>query len=158
MKPIDCIQPSILRLKDGRLKVLCRTRNGRLATSESRDGGRTWSRVELTDLPNNQSGTDAVTLADGSHALVYNDFATLPGTKKGPRTPLSLAVSDDGEHWRRVLTLEDSPVSQYSYPAIIQGRDGMLHCVYTWRRQRVAYKCIDPAKLGRGVDAAVGGR
>ena len=158
VKPIDCIQPSILRLKDGRLKVLCRTRNGRLATSESRDGGLTWSRVELTDLPNNQSGTDAVTLADGSHALVYNDFATLPGTKKGPRTPLSLAVSDDGEHWRRVLTLEDSPVSQYSYPAIIQGRDGMLHCVYTWRRQRVAYKCIDPAKLGRGVDAAVGGR
>lgn len=158
VKPIDCIQPSILRLSDGRLKVLCRTRNGRLATSYSQDGGRSWSRVELTDLPNNQSGTDAVTLADGRHVLVYNDFATLPGTKKGPRTPLSLAVSDDGEHWRRVLTLEDSPISQYSYPAVIQGRDGLLHCVYTWRRQRVAYKCIDPVRLGFGPDAAVGKR
>jgi len=39
--------------------------------------------------------------------------------------------------------LEDSPISQYSYPAIIQGKDGMLHCVYTWRRQRMAYKQID---------------
>ncbi len=39
--------------------------------------------------------------------------------------------------------LENSPVSQYSYPAIIQGRDGKVHCVYTWRRQCVAYKQID---------------
>lgn len=158
VKPIDCIQPSILRLAGGRLKVLCRTRNGRLATSESADGGLTWSRVELTALPSNQSGTDAVTLAGGGHALVYNDFATLPGTKKGPRTPLCLAVSADGQRWSRRLTLEDSPVGEYSYPAVIQGRDGLLHCVYTWRRRRVAYKCIDPARLGPGRDAAVAPR
>lgn len=138
--------------------MLCRTRNGRLATSESADGGLTWSRVELTALPSNQSGTDAVTLAGGGHALVYNDFATLPGTKKGPRTPLCLAVSADGQRWSRRLTLEDSPVGEYSYPAVIQGRDGLLHCVYTWRRRRVAYKCIDPARLGPGRDAAVAPR
>lgn len=158
VKPIDCIQPSILRLADGRLKVLCRTRNGRLATSESADGGFTWSRVRLTDLPNNQSGTDAVTLADGRHVLVYNDFATLPGTKKGPRTPLSVAISADGEHWRHLLTLEDSPVGEYSYPAVIQGSDGMLHCVYTWRRRRVAYRRIDPDGVQPGRSASVGRR
>ncbi|HRN15454.1 MAG TPA: exo-alpha-sialidase, partial [Xylanibacter oryzae] len=141
-RPILCIQPSILRLKDGRLQVLCRTRNGRLATSFSSDGGETWSRVELTDLPNNNSGTDAVTLQDGRHILIYNDFATLPGTPKGVRTPISLAISDDGIHWRHLMTLENSPISQYSYPAIIQGRDGSLHAVYTWRRQRIAYKKI----------------
>jgi alpha-L-rhamnosidase len=88
-----------------------------------------------------------VTLKDGRHVLIYNDFETLPGTKKGVRTPLSIAVSDDGTHWRHALTLEDSPISQYSYPSIIQGRDGMLHAVYTWRRLRVAYKQIDPARL-----------
>lgn len=158
VKPIDCIQPSILRLADGRLKVLCRTRNGRLATSESADGGFTWSRVRLTDLPNNQSGTDAVTLADGRHVLVYNDFATLPGTKKGPRTPLSVAISADGEHWSCLLTLEDSPVGEYSYPAVIQGSDGMLHCVYTWRRRRVAYRRIDPDGVQPGRSASVGRR
>ena len=145
-RTIDCIQPSILKLKDGRLQVLMRTRNGRLGTSYSSDNGDTWSTVELTALPSNQSGTDAVTLKDGRHVLIYNNFETLPGTKKGVRTPLDIAVSDDGQHWKHVLTLEDSPVSQYSYPAIIQGKDGTLHCVYTWRRQKVKYERLD---LGR---------
>lgn len=146
-KPIDVIQPSILKLNDGRLQVLCRTRNAKLATSFSSDGGDTWSDVVLSNVENNQSGTDAVTLKDGRHALIYNNFQTLPGTPKGPRTPLSIALSEDGTNWKHVLTLEDSPISQYSYPAIIQGKDGYLHCVYTWRRLRVAYKKIDLGKL-----------
>ena len=146
-KPIGCIQPSIIKLKDGRLQVLCRSRNQKIATSFSSDGGDTWSEVTLLDVPNNQSGTDAVTLKDGRHVLIYNDFETLPGENKGVRTPLSIAISDDGTHWRHVLTLEDSPISQYSYPAIIQGRDGSLHCVYTWRRQKVSYRKIDLNEL-----------
>ena len=145
--PIDCIQPSILKLKDGRLQVLMRTRNGRIGTSFSSDNGDTWTNVTLLDVPNNQSGTDAVTLQDGRHVLIYNNFASLPGTKKGVRTPLSIAISKDGNHWHHALTLEDSPISQYSYPSIIQGRDGKLHAVYTWRRLRIAYKEIDPAQL-----------
>ncbi len=140
--PIKCIQPSILKLKDGRLEVLMRTHNGKMAASFSSDGGATWSKVCLTDIPNTQSGSDAVTLRDGRHVLIYNDFETLPGAKKGPRSPLCLAVSDDGWHFRRVLTLEDSPIDQYSYPAIIQGKDGDLYCVYTWRRRRIAFKHI----------------
>ncbi len=145
--PIDCIQPSILRLKDGRLQVLMRTHNARLATSYSSDKGNTWTPVILTELENNQSGTDAVTLKDGRQVVIYNNFATLPLTKKGPRTPLSIAISDDGIHWRHILTLEDSPIDQYSYPAIIQGKNGHLHAVYTWRRQRMAYKEIDINKI-----------
>ena len=145
--PIDCIQPSILKLKDGRLQVLMRTRNGKIGTSFSSDNGDTWSNVTLLDVPNNQSGTDAVTLQDGRHVLIYNNFATLPGTKKGVRTPLSIAISSDGSHWHHALTLEDSPISQYSYPSIIQGKDGKLHAVYTWRRLRVAYKEIDLNKF-----------
>lgn len=146
-RDILCIQPSILQLKDGRLQVLCRTRNGRLATSYSSDKGDTWSKVTLTDLPNNNSGTDAVTLRDGRHALIYNDFASLPGTPKGVRTPISIALSDDGIHWHHALTLEDSPISQYSYPAIIQGQNGHLYCTYTWRRQRISFKEIDLDKI-----------
>jgi alpha-L-rhamnosidase len=129
-------------LNDGRLQVLMRTRNGKLATSFSSDNGDTWTPVTLTDVPNNQSGTDALTMHDGRHVLIYNDFETVKGTKKGPRTPVSLALSDDGTHWQHWLTLEDSPISQYSYPAIIEGKDGTLHCLYTWRRQRMAYKQV----------------
>ena len=147
LHPIDCIQPSILKLKDGRLQVLMRTHNAHLATSFSSDNGNTWTPVTLLDIENNQSGTDAVTLADGRHALIYNNFETLPMTPKGVRTPCSIALSDDGTHWQHALTLEDSPIDQYSYPAIIQGKDGTLHCVYTWRRQRIAYKQIDLTKL-----------
>jgi len=126
---------------------LMRTRNGKIATSFSSDNGDSWSKVTLLDVPNNQSGTDAVTLKDGRHVLIYNNFQTLPSTKKGVRTPLSIAISNDGIHWRHVLTLEDSPISQYSYPCIIQGKNGMLHAAYTWRRLRVAYKEIDINKL-----------
>ena len=147
LHPIDCIQPSILKLKDGRLQVLMRTHNAHIATSYSSDNGNTWTAVTLLDIENNQSGTDAVTLQDGRHVLIYNNFETLPLTKKGVRTPCSIALSDDGTHWHHALTLEDSPIDQYSYPAIIQGRDGTLHCVYTWRRQRIAYKQIDLSKL-----------
>ena len=110
--------------KDGRLQVLCRTRNARIATAWSNDNGDTWSKVTLLDVPNNNSGTDAVTLQDGRHVLIYNNFSTLPGTPKGPRTPLCVAISEDGINWQPVLTLEDSPISQYSYPSIIQGKDG----------------------------------
>ena len=147
LQPIFIIQPSIIKLKDGRLQVLCRTRNAKIGTSFSSDGGDTWSKVTLLDVPNNQSGTDAVTLKDGRHVLIYNNFETVLGTPKGPRTPISIALSDDGTNWKHALTLEDSPISQYSYPAIIQGKDGSLHCIYTWRRLRMAYKKIDLKKL-----------
>ena len=136
---IQAIQPSILKHRDGRLQILCRTRNGRIATSWSTDRGESWSALTLTDLPNNNSGTDAVTLADGRHLLVYNAVATPPGQKKAARTPLNVAVSTDGLSWKPLLTLETSPVSQYSYPSVIQTPDGYVHIVYTWRRERVKY-------------------
>ena len=142
LNPIYCIQPSILKLSDGRLQAIGRTRNGRLASTWSSDNGDSWTKVKLIDVPNNQSGTDAVTLRRGRHVLIYNDFGTIPGTPKGPRNPLSIAVSDNGTDWNKVLTLEDSPIGDYSYPAIVEGRDGTLHCVYTWRRYRIAYKNI----------------
>lgn len=147
MKPIYAIQPSILKHKDGRLQVLCRTCNGQLAEAWSPDNGDTWSKVRLTSLPSNNSGTDAVTLKDGRHLLVYNDFRTLPGTPKGPRTPLSVALSEDGINWTPVLVLEDSPISQYSYPSVIQGKDGKVHVIYTWRRQLIKYAEIDLKEL-----------
>lgn len=145
--PIRAIQPSIIRHADGHLEALCRTCNARLATVSSYDNGDTWGTVTLSDLPNNNSGTDAVTLADGTHALIYNAFPTVPGTPKGPRTPLCLAISKDGKSWERVVTFEDSPISQYSYPGVIQTSDGKLHFIYTWRRQRVKHVVVDPDQL-----------
>lgn len=148
-KNTTAIQPSILQYPDGRLQVLCRSKERTLNESWSADRGRTWSTMKASPLPNNNSGTDAVTLADRRQMLVYNHVKPAPNLPngKGPRTPLNVAVSDDGVIWKSVLVLEDSPVSQYSYPAIIQSKDGMVHIVYTWRREKIKYVKVDPSKL-----------
>lgn len=135
---LQCIQPSILTLSDGRLKAIGRTRHGRLAQCFSHDGGETWSEVTLSDMPNNNSGIDALTLRDGRHVLVYND-----SNVEGRRTPLSVAISDDGEHWTKLLDLETDDLGEYSYPSVIQASDGRLWVLYTWRRLLPAYAVID---------------
>lgn len=148
-KTYMAIQPSILEYENGDLQTLGRTRNTVIFQSWSKDGGYTWSEMSSIELPNNNSGTDAVTLQDGRQLLVYNHV--LPDTSwvkgKGPRTPLNVALSKDGKKWYASLILEDSPISQYSYPSVIQSSDGMVHIVYTWRRQRIKYVKIDPSKL-----------
>jgi alpha-L-rhamnosidase len=144
---IDAIQPSILTYSDGKMQILCRSRNRAVAASWSSDRGKTWTPLSKTTLPNNNSGIDAVTLADGRQLLVYNHVLPPPGESKGPRTPLNVAVSTDGINWFAALVLEDSPVSQYSYPSVIQTSDGMVHVVYTWRRERIKHVAIDPSRL-----------
>ncbi|WP_345953445.1 sialidase family protein [Mucilaginibacter sp. PAMB04168] len=144
---LEAIQPSILKHKDGRLQILARSRNRAVLESWSLDQGMTWSPLAKTNLPNNNSGTDAVTLKDGRQLLVYNHVLP-PGTlAKGPRTPLNVAVSKDGKTWYAALILEDSPISQYSYPSVIQSSDGMVHFVYTWRRLRIKHVAVNPKKL-----------
>lgn len=148
-KIVSAIQPSILVYPDGKLQVLCRSKNRTINESWSSDRGKTWSTMKASTLPNNNSGTDAVTLKDGRQLLVYNHVKPAPELPngKGARTPLNVAISKDGIKWEAVLVLEDSPVSQYSYPSVIQTADGMVHIVYTWRRERIKYVKIDPSKL-----------
>jgi predicted neuraminidase len=133
------IQPTLLTYADGRIQVLCRSRQSRITESWSSDGGKTWSKMAATSLPNPNSGIDAVTLSDGRQLLVYNH------TPDG-RSPLNVAVSEDGKVWKAALVLENEP-GEYSYPAVIQASDGMVHTTYTWKRQRVKHVVIDPAKL-----------
>ena len=139
---IAAIQPSILVHGDGLLQALGRTRSSGIFSTWSSDNGLTWGEVTATKLPNPSSGTDAVTLADGRHLLVYNHNPNYKG-----RTPLNVAVSQDGRVWLAALVLEDSGISQYSYPAVIQAADGLVHVTYTWRRERICHTVIDPAKL-----------
>ena len=146
---LNAIQPSVLVLADGRLEALCRTSNGVLAKTLSSDGGKSWSALEKTGLPNPNSGTDAVTLKDHRQLLVYNPSAPpLDNPTKGKRYPLAVAVSKDGAAWTDVITLEDKPVGNgYAYPAVIQGSDGLVHITYTWDRKHIKYVVLDPSKF-----------
>jgi predicted neuraminidase len=139
-KEIEAIQPSILFHPRRRLQAIGRTRQAKLFEVWSEDAGKTWGEMTLTSLPNPSAGTDAVTLRDGRQLLVYNP------TTKG-RSPLSVALSRDGKDWQTVLVLEDDPGKEFSYPAVIQTRDGLVHVTYTWLRQRVKHVVIDPTQL-----------
>ena len=146
-KSFSAIQPSLLTYADGRLQILCRSRNRAIVASTSNDNGKTWSEMNAIALPNNNSGTDAVTLADGRQLLVYNHVLPPDGETKGARTPLNVSVSKDGKTWYAALIPEDSKISQYSYPSVIQTSDGLVHIVYTWRRERIKHVVVDPSKL-----------
>jgi len=137
---ISVIQPTLLTYPDGRLQMLCRTRREHfIAQCWSQDGGKTWGEMTATTLPNPNSGIDAVTLADGRQLLVFNN------TQRG-RTPLNVAISSDGKQWNVVETLETQP-GEYSYPAVIQSSDGLVHIPYTYRRQSIKHVVLDPKML-----------
>ncbi len=146
-KTFKALQPTILSYKDGKLQALARSQNRAILQCWSSDNGKTWSSLEKTSLPNNNSGIDAVTLKDGRQLLVYNHVLPPDGKVKGARTPLNVAMSKDGKTWYAAAILEDSPISQYSYPSVIQTADGMVHFVYTWHRKRIKHVVIDPKKL-----------
>jgi predicted neuraminidase len=133
------IQPTILTYRSGTIQILCRSRQKRITECWSTDHGRTWSAMKSTELPNPSSGIDAVSLSDGRALLVYNHT-------ERDRSPLNVAASSDGKQWKAALVLEDQP-GEYSYPAVIQTRDGLVHITYTWKRQRIKHVALDPRKL-----------
>ncbi|MEZ4773894.1 MAG: sialidase family protein [Bacteroidia bacterium] len=135
---LEAIQPTLLTFADGTITMLCRTKQGKVGTSSSADQGASWLPMILTDIPNPNSGIDAVTLADGRHVLIYNPTMPPEGKWGGPRTPLVAAISADGIHWDEWVVLENEE-GEYSYPAVIQSRDGKIHITYTWKREKIKY-------------------
>ena len=136
------IQPAVVQIgKTIRMYMRSTERIGFITYSDSKDGGKTWSSAKITNLPNPNSGIDAVSLKDGRIVLIYNH------TAKG-RSPLNLAVSKDGDKWSEPMVLESEP-GEYSYPAIIQAADGSLHATWTWKRLRVKHAVIPLDALGR---------
>jgi predicted neuraminidase len=132
-KYVGIIQPSVISLGGKHLRLYARSRTlaSKVAVADSMDNGATWSQARFIDLPQNNSGLDVARLADGRVVMIFNN------TTVG-RTPLNLAVSADGEHFRVFATLEDT-VGQYSYPALIQAPDGSLEMTYTWQRKTIKY-------------------
>ncbi|RPI03098.1 MAG: sialidase [Calditrichaeota bacterium] len=136
----DAIQPTLLVYKDGRIQALCRTKQGYITEVWSKDRGYSWTYMERSKLPNPNSGIDAVSLTDHRQLLVYNH-------SKKERTPLVAAIGNKkGTNWKRVLRLEEEP-GEYSYPAVIQARDGLVHVSYTWNRKTIKHVVINPDKL-----------
>ena len=136
-KAVGLIQPALLRTGAGGVTALMRSSSGRIFSAESADRGASWTAPEPTAFPNPNSGIDAATLRDGRHVLAYNPLTEGRGI-------LAVALSGDGRKWERALTLEEEKGAEFSYPAVIQTRDGLVHITYTWRRQRIRHVVLDP--------------
>lgn len=126
-----CLQPAVAQVEGDYLVCYNRrggdyepTTDGFIVRSESRDGGRTWSEGVETKFPNPNSAVDFLRLQNGHLLLIYND-------NMNDRTPLTAAISTDGDKTyphRRNLVVGPGP---YAYPYAIQAKDGTIHCVYT---------------------------
>jgi len=129
------IQPTLWESEPGTVHALMRSQNGKIWRTDSEDFGKTWTPVEATELPNNNSGIDALRLDDGRLLLIYNPV----GMNWGPRTPLDLAYSkDNGETWQTIAHLENEKglKVEFSYPAMVRTKDGIA-ITYTWNRDRI---------------------
>src|SRR5579862_385238 len=132
------IQPALFYSKPGEIRMLTRSHQiGHICTAVSYDEGKTWTDAEATSLPNPNAGIDAVRLADGRILLVYNH-------SQDKRSPLNVALSEDGgATWDMKVILEDAS-GEYSYPSVIQTDNGYVHIVYTWKRKRIKHIVLDP--------------
>lgn len=139
----DVIQQSILIHKNRKLQILCRSKQGMVVESWSEDNGKTWGELTATSLINPNSGTDALTLKNGTHMIVYNP--TIPGKEWfNGRFKLNVALSVDGKKWNDILILEDGDTKkEFSYPAIIQSKDGKVHVTYTFDRKNIKHIVLE---------------
>ncbi len=124
------IQPSVAQRRDGSLVAFFRDSGPqpkRIHRAESQDDGETWTLTRNTELPNPSASVEVKTLADGRWILIFND------TERG-RHSLAVALSDDeGDTWPVTRHLEQwgEGEGRFSYPSIMQARDGRIHATYS---------------------------
>ncbi|MGD9200569.1 MAG: exo-alpha-sialidase, partial [Chitinispirillia bacterium] len=147
------IQPTIMFHPNGRLQMMARTGGAKsIAVTWSDDNGQSWSKPSASILPNNNSGLDAVTLRDGRQLLAYNhSYRGQAEMGHKGRGFLTVSVSKDGKAWEAALivnyTTYRKNLFQFSYPAVIQSRNGLVHLVHTWGRVTINHAVINPASL-----------
>ncbi len=131
---VGVIQPAIIERDDGSLLALLRTGSGadHARECESSDRGESWTPCEPSALLNPNSGADMIRLRSGEVIACFNDAPDR-------RTPLTLALSlDEGRTWTARRDIETDQ-GEYSYPTLMEGADGSVHLVYTWRRERIRW-------------------
>ncbi|WP_297101226.1 exo-alpha-sialidase [uncultured Draconibacterium sp.] len=135
---VKVIQPTLLVYPDERIQALLRSNQNVVMESSSRDEGKTWSEVQPTTIPHPNSGIDAITLKSGAKLLVNNPLPSGDSWEAG-RNKLDLYYSTNGKSWKTIMHLEDEPEGEFSYPCIIQTRDGNIHITYTYNRRQIKH-------------------
>ena len=142
------MEPHVAETRDGRVLIVMRTQLWAVFTSESADGGQTWSKPQTAGLRAPESCPALTTVPDTRDLLViWNNSPYDPafGSHYGKRSPLTVAVSkDEGRNWGHVKDIEDDPGRAFSNPGCRFTQDGRAiinywTCEYlpTWRMQDV---------------------
>jgi predicted neuraminidase len=145
------LQPVPVEIRDNFLVAYCRrggdyepTTNGWLIRAESHDGGWTWSEGVNSQFKNPNAAVDFIKLRSGNLLLVFND-------SMNDRTPLTVALSPDGDRtwpWRR--NVAEGP-NDYAYPMAVQTADGKIHLVFTSHERTVVnHAVLDEAWIREG--------
>lgn len=130
------IQPTMWESGPGQIHALLRSTAGVICQTDSKDGGKTWSEVYKTGLPNPNSAIDVARLSDGTLVLACN-----PDDKNwGSRGTLALLISSDNGHtWNKRIWIEQgNKDDEFSYPAVISFGDTVM-VTYTWKREKIAF-------------------
>jgi len=148
------VQACFVRKESGDVVAYMRDRGAsrRIPMSVSKDGGLTWSHVQMTELPNPDSSVDCLALDSGLWVMVCNDTE---GGPRGGRNRLSAYLSDDeGQTWKWHRTLENhGEECAAAYPSFVQAEDGSIHCSYTYSPspdETIKHACFNEAWIKAG--------
>lgn len=107
-----------------------------------------------------QSLYDEIEGGEAGETAVVADNSARKAVWGVPRAPLSLAISrdsgwsfpdrvdlDTGDGFCLSNNSKDSLNREFSYPSVLQGRDGALHIAYTYYRRAIKYVRLAPQSL-----------
>lgn len=134
-------EPGWWILPDSNLLGLFRDngRSGYLFRSFSSDMGKTWSDPVKTNFPDAMSKFSSVRLKDGRYVLVSN-----PNPKQ--RDPITLAVSDDGVVFNKMIYLVGG--RHVDYPHVIE-HEKYLFIAFAGAKQSVEIIRVEVAEIDR---------
>ena len=131
-------EPGLFELDDGTVWCYIRTPFCCQFESFSIDGGENWTEPRPNPFFSSPRSPMLVKKLGGKVLAVFNpvpNYTTRVTADSGSirgRTPMVLAVSDDGKTWdeAHVFAIEDGPEDGYCYPAMLETKDGILVAYY----------------------------
>jgi predicted neuraminidase len=136
------IQPTVVQRSDGSLLAMMRRGGDKYRyawQSVSTDNGRTWSEPRQTQFKNSSAALDMARLTNGHLVVVLNDVFD-------NREVLHVVLSkDEGITWEKEKVIEEKKGEEFSYPAVIQTSDGLIHITFTYNRKLIKHVALNEA-------------
>jgi len=128
----------------------------RILTQTSSDSGLSWTAVEKSSLPNPGAGIIGLTLNNSNKLLLaFNN-------DEEEREDMSLAISaDKGKTWQLARIVEENHLAeadkdkQFSYPWLLQTKNGNIHLLYTWHKSHIKHAVFNSAWLHKVSEGAL---